>query len=159
MDIFLIIVGAVFVLAGIAGSVLPVLPGLPLSWLGLLLLKFTNIAGENISWQIIVWVAVAVTAISILDNLLPVWGTKRRGGDKFVVTGASVGLVFGFLFGPLGIVIGPFVGAFLGALIEGNRIGKSFHQAMGAFIGFLTGIVLKLACGGIIVWFFIRAII
>ena len=158
MDIFLVVLAGLMVLVGIAGSVLPVLPGLPVSWAGLLLLKFTERAGDEISWQSIIWTGVIVVVVTILDSVLPVWGTKRRGGGKKVVIGASVGLLLGFFLGIPGLIFGPFVGALVGALMEGHRLGQSTHLAFGAFIGFVAGIVLKLVCGGVIAWIFVAAL-
>jgi hypothetical protein len=159
MDTFLIILGAFLVLLGIAGSVLPVLPGLPVSWVGLLLLKFTDVAGPELSWSVVIWTGVAMLVVSLLDYLLPVMGTKKFGGSKLVVTGASIGMLIGFFGGVWGIVIGPFIGALTGALIEGNTFARSAHQAFGTFVGFFTGIVMKLICGGIIAWYFVAALI
>lgn len=159
MDVFLIVLGALLVLVGIAGAILPVLPGLPVSWAGLLLLKFTATAGEELSWQKVIWTGIAMLIITILDNVLPVWGAKKRGGGKKVVLGASLGLLFGLFFGLFGVLFGPFLGALIGGLWEGHSVGKSTHQAFGTFIGFMAGLVLKLICGGLIAWFYVAALI
>jgi hypothetical protein len=159
MDIFLIIVGALLILAGIVGSVLPVMPGLPLSWAGLLLLKFTETAVDELSWTRIIWTGVVVLIITILESALPVLGTRKFGGSKRVVMGASIGLLGGFFLGPLGIVLGPFLGALIGGLIDGNPFNQSTRQAMGAFIGFFAGLVLKMVFGGVLAWFFVEALI
>ncbi|NLT03602.1 MAG: DUF456 domain-containing protein [Bacteroidales bacterium] len=159
MDILIIILGALMVLVGIAGSVLPVLPGLPVSWLGLLLLKFTERAADELSWSTVLWTGLFMLVVSLLDSILPVWGTKKLGGGRRVVVGASLGLLFGFFAGLPGILLGPFVGAFLGGLTEGHSFWLSIRQAMGAFLGFFAGIFLKLVCGGVIAWCFVAALL
>lgn len=159
MDVFLIIAGSVLLLTGIVGSILPVLPGLPVSWLGLLLLKFTGTYGDNLSWKTIIWTGVATLVITLIDNFLPVLGTKKYGGGKKVIIGASLGLLFGFAIGPIGIFAGPFIGALIGGLIEGQRFNLSFKQALGTFAGFFIGIVLKLFCGGFLAWVFIKTLL
>lgn len=159
MDILLIILGALLILVGIAGSILPVLPGLPVSWLGLLLLKFTEGAADDLSWNTVMWTGLFMLVVSLLDSILPIWGTKRLGGGRKVVVGASLGLLVGFFAGLPGILLGPFVGALLGGLTEGHSFWLSMRQAMGAFLGFFAGIFLKLVCGGVIAWCFVAALL
>lgn len=159
MDVLIICIGALMVLVGIAGSILPVLPGLPVSWLGLLLLKFTERAADDLTWSTILWTGLFMMVVSLLDSILPVWGTKKLGGGRKVVIGASLGLLFGFIAGLPGIILGPFVGALIGGLIEGHSFWLSMRQALGAFLGFFAGIFLKLICGGVIAWCFVAALL
>lgn len=159
MDLFLIIVGALLLLVGVAGSVIPVLPGIPLCWLGYFLLKFTDQGGAAISWQQLIILAIVVVVITVLDNMLPIWGAKKQGGSKLVMVLATVGLIMGLFLGPIGVFLGPFLGALLGALIDGNTMGNSISQALGTFLGIFVGIVMKLCCAGYIVWCFIRVLL
>jgi len=158
MDILIIIIAALLLLTGIAGSVLPVLPGLPLSWLGLVLIKFTDNFSDNISWEKIIWAGVIVLIVSLIDSFLPVMATKKFGGGRLVTIGASIGLVLGFMMGFVGVFIGPFIGAFVGGMLEGQKFNLSFRQALATFAGFFVGIVLKLICGGVLAIFFIAAL-
>lgn len=119
MDIFLIVLGAVCLLIGLLGSVLPVLPGVPLAYIGLWLLHWTERA--SFSWQFLTIWAVIVVVIQLLDYFIPAWGTKKFGGTKWGVWGSTIGLLLGFLMGPLGIVLGPFVGAVVGELLYFNN--------------------------------------
>ena len=119
MDIVLIVLGAICLLIGLLGSVLPVLPGVPLSYLGLWLLHWTDRA--SFSWQFLTAWAVVVVVIQVLDYVIPAWGTKKFGGTKWGVWGSTIGLLLGFLIGPLGIVFGPFVGAVVGELLYFNQ--------------------------------------
>ena len=119
MDILLIVLGAICLLLGLIGCVAPVLPGVPLSYLGLLLLHFTD--RVQFSWQFLVVWGVVVVVIQILDYFIPAWGTKKFGGTKYGVWGSTIGLFVGLFMGPLGIVVGPFIGAVLGELIYFNR--------------------------------------
>ena len=115
MDTFLIILCAICLLAGLVGCIAPGLPGVPLSYLGLLLLHWTD--RVQFSWQFLTVWAVVVVVIQILDYFIPAWGTKKFGGTKYGVWGSTIGLFAGFFMGPLGIIIGPFIGAILGELI------------------------------------------
>ena len=148
MNVFLIIMAFVCLLTGIIGSIVPGLPGPPISWLGLLLAGFTPWV-ENSPTLLIVTAAVAVV-ITVLDYVIPSLATKRFGGSKYGIWGCNIGLVlsmFGLPFGPtglLGVIFWPFVGALVGEYIKQQDSKKSFRAAFGAFIGFLTGTFLKI---------------
>ncbi len=158
LEPLLITLALILLIAGVAGSVLPVLPGPPLSWLGLLVLKFVASLNEHLSWSIIISVGLFTIVVFILDNLLPIWSTMKIGGSKVVVWGAGLGLFLGFWFGPLGIIFGPFVGAFVAGLISGSHIKAAFKHASGAFLGFFTGIVLKFINLGVIIYWFVKVL-
>jgi uncharacterized protein YqgC (DUF456 family) len=173
MDIFLIVLGAICLLLGLAGCVAPVLPGVPLSYLGLLLLHFTD--RVQFSWQFLVIWGVVVAVIQVLDYFIPAWGTKKFGGTKYGVWGSTIGLFVGFFMGPLGIVVGPFIGAVLGELIYFNRhpqttlseteqnknsnFNRALRAGFGSFIGLLTGTLIKVICCGVMIAYFVKELI
>lgn len=159
LEPLIIALAAVLLIVGIVGSVLPVLPGPPLSWLGLLILKFVPSVSHRLSWTAIIVIGLFTLAVAILDNILPIWSTKRIGGNKKVVWGAGIGFVAGFWFGPLGIILGPFVGALIGGLISGSHLKPALKHASGAFIGFVTGIVLKFINLGVLVYWFVKVLV
>lgn len=155
MDIALIIAGAICVLTGIVGCIAPVLPGPPLTWAGLLLLKLTSIYGDKMSWTwIIIWAVVSIVTL-VLDYLIPIWGTKKMGGSKEGVWGATIGMFIGLLFLPWGIVVAPFFGALIGESIIGNNRSKSLKAAFGSFMGFVLSIGLKLLASGLMAGYFV----
>jgi uncharacterized protein YqgC (DUF456 family) len=158
-DIVWIIIASLLLLAGAVGTIAPIIPGLPLSWGGLLILKFVSSTQDDISWNAIILLAIITVLITVLDNVLPVWGTKKMGGNKKVVWGATIGLFIGFFLGPWGIIFGPFIGAFIGAIMSGNRLKLATKQASGAFGGYLVGLLLKLIVVGFIIFFFVRTLI
>ena len=173
MDIFLIVLGAICLLLGLAGCVAPVLPGVPLSYLGLLLLHFTD--RVQFSWQFLVIWGVIVAVIQVLDYFIPAWGTKKFGGTKYGVWGSTIGLFVGFFMGPLGIIMGPFVGAVIGELIYFNRhpqttlseteqnknsnFNRALRAGFGSFIGLLTGTLIKVICCGVMIAYFVKELI
>lgn len=139
----LIILGIVLLIAGLVGSFLPVIPGPPLSWLGLLSLYFIENVPENVLLLVITF-GVAV-GISVLDYFLPAMGTKKYGGSKYGAWGATVGLILGLLFfPPFGFVIGPFVGAFIAEIIfNKSNTQNALKSAWGSFMGFLVSSFMK----------------
>jgi uncharacterized protein len=153
MDILFIVVGAILIIAGILGSVLPFLPGPPLSYAGLLLLHFTERYQFSTRFLIIWAIVTAVTYL--IDYVIPIWGTKRFGGSRQGIWGSIIGLVAGiFFFPPFGIIIGPFAGAVIGELIAGKNSSAAFRAGMGSFIGFLIGTFIQLIAAGLMAWHF-----
>jgi uncharacterized protein len=142
MDYVWIIAGGILLIAGMIGCFLPVLPGPPLAFFGLLIQQLKS--SSPFSTRFIVIVLVVTIIITILDYIIPVYSTKKYGGSKYGVWGCTIGLVIGLWLGPLGIIAGPFVGAFLGELIASTEPAQAFKAATGSFIGFLTGTFLKL---------------
>ncbi len=155
MDLILVICGLILCLIGIVGSVLPILPGPPIGWLGLLLLHLTD--GVPFSyWFLGITLVVALT-IFILDYFIPALGTKRFGGSRAGAIGTIVGLLIG-LFSPIpfGILIGAFLGAFIGEIVfNKTERKKAFKAAIGAFLGFLTSTFMKLVISFIFLFLFL----
>jgi uncharacterized protein len=156
-DYLLLILGILFIITGIIGCLVPVLPGPPLSYLGLLLLHFTRF--DNISKQTLIFLGIMTIVVTILDYIVPVWGTKRFGGSKYGTRGATVGLIVGFFLGPLGIIIGPFLGAFIGEMIFKDDVSYAFKAGFGSLLGFLAGVGLKLAASFIMTFYFVKELI
>ena len=158
MDTFLIISGIILLLAGLAGCVLPALPGPPLSYIALLLLHFT---GEHqfSSKFLIIWLIITAVVV-ILDYMVPVWGAKKFGASKRGVWGSIIGVVLGlFIFPPFGIIIGPFLGAVIGEMTTGKETGTALKAGFGSFAGFMTGMLLKLVASGMMTWYFFKELI
>ncbi len=142
MDIFLTILAAFFMILGIIGSFLPVLPGPLTSWVGLLILHLTDVVPMN--WTFLIITLIIAITIWILDYIIPAMGTKRFGGSKAGMIGTSLGLIVGLLSPiPGGIIIGPFVGALVGELINKSEFDKALKAAFGSFLGFLASTFIK----------------
>lgn len=137
MDILLITLGAFLMVVGILGSFLPVLPGVPVSWVGLLVLHLAPSVPMNYWFLGITFVVAAL--IYALNWIIPAIGTKRFGGSRSGMIGATIGLVVGIIAPvPLGIIIGPFIGAFIGEVINKSDRRSALKAAFGSFIGFLA---------------------
>ena len=143
MDIVLVIIGFILIIAGIVGSILPVLPGPITSWFGLLLLYLTDAVPMN--YTMLVGSLILALFIFILDYFIPGMGAKKFGGSKYGVLGTTIGLIIGFLFSPsFGIILGPFLGALIGVLIFGTKTNIAIKAAFGSLLGLLTSTFLKL---------------
>lgn len=148
---------------GILGSVLPVLPGPPIGYAGMLLLYLWG--GEHIREDItgtVMTVMLIVTiVVVILDYIVPAYFTKLTGGSKSAARASMVGMIIGIIFfPPVGMIVGAFVGALLAEMIvEGKQLSHSLKAALGSFLGFLAGTGLKLIASGIILYYIIAAII
>lgn len=157
MDYFLLALAIVLMIVGIAGCLLPVLPGPPLSYLGLVVLHFTRFA--EVSKNLFIILAIVAVVVTVVDYVVPIWGTRRFGGSKYGMRGATVGLIIGLFLGPLGIIIGPFIGAVVGELIFKDDIKYALKAGFGSLLGFLTGVGLKLAASLLITFYFVRALV
>lgn len=143
MDIILLVVGLVLMFVGILGSFLPVLPGVPISWLGLICLYLTP--SLPFDWLFIIVTGVVAIGLYVLDYIIPAMGTKKFGGSKAGAWGTTIGLIVGILAPiPFGILIGPFAGALIGELVFNKTEGKlAVKAAFGSFLGFLASTFIK----------------
>lgn len=144
MDILLLILGFVLMLVGILGSFLPILPGPPISWVGLLLLYLTKAVPQD--WWLLGITLVVALVVVALDYVIPAMGTRKFGGSRAGMIGTTIGLLVALVFpilGIFGIIIWPFVGALVGEIINKADKKTAMKAAFGSFLGFLTGTFLK----------------
>ena len=105
---YLLLAGAIILLViGIIGCLVPILPGPPLSYAGLILLHISRFA--SFSTEKLIILAAITVIVTVLDYIVPIWGTRKFGGSKYGMRGATVGLIIGLFLGPPGIVLGPFI--------------------------------------------------
>jgi uncharacterized protein YqgC (DUF456 family) len=166
MEILLITGGVLLLLAGLVFSILPPLPGPPIAWGALLLLRW-HPGVEEPAWGwtawLLLWLAVAV-ASTFMDNVLAVWGTRLSGGSKAGTWGAFIGLLVGLIFlGPIlglfSIVVGPFAGAFLAELAQGKNADMALRSGLGSLAGLMAGTLLKLGISIFFVFAWIRLLL
>jgi uncharacterized protein len=155
MDAVWLILGVLLIVGGLAGCVLPLLPGPPLCYIALLIQQFQSTPPYTTKFLTIC--AVVVVLVTALDYVIPIYGTKKFGGTRYGVWGCVIGLVVGLWLGPLGIIIGPFVGAFLGELMASTNSDQALRAAWGSFVGFLVGTLLKLITCFVLIYYFIEA--
>jgi uncharacterized protein YqgC (DUF456 family) len=138
------IVAAALVGLGLAGLILPGLPGAPLILAGLVLLAWA----ENFAY-IGIWTIVALTLLALLTYGVDFWatmfGTKKFGASKRAVIGALLGVVAGLFLGLLGVIFAPFIGAVIGELSARKSVPQAARAGIGATIGLVLGAALKIA--------------
>jgi len=153
-DILSIVLGAILLLVGFVGCVVPVLPGVACAYAALWTLYPTPYAltGE----RLLAGGVVAAVAI-VLDYVVPALGAKKFNCSKWGVFGCMVGTLVGLFFVPFGIILGPFLGAIAGELIAGKDVSAAMRGGVGALLGFLVGVVLKFTACALFAWWFVQA--
>ena len=158
MDWILLVLAIILMLAGLIGCVIPVLPGPPISFLGLIVLNFTHFA--NFTANFLILFGIITVIVFVIDYFVPIWGVKKFGGSKVGVIGATTGFFIGlFVFPPWGIIVGVFFGAVIAEFIKSKDSNKSLKSGLGSLIGFLFGTGLKLLLSFIMIYYFIKALI
>ena len=143
MDTFLAIIALVLALVGVAGCILPVLPGTPICYVGMLAMACTQYS--TLETSTLVMFLIITVAVSVADYLLPAWLSRRFGGSKHGATGAPIGMVVGLFCGPMGLILGPFIGAVVGEMtVNRDDSAKALKVGFGAFLSFIVGTGLKL---------------
>jgi len=143
-DFGLWLLAIAMIAAGIAGSVLPALPGTPLVFAGLVFAAWID-GFDRVGWGVLVLLGV-LTALSLaIDFFAGILGAKRVGASGLALAGATLGALSGIFLGFFGIVFGPFVGALLGELIARRNAPAAGRVALATWLGMLIGTVLKLA--------------
>ena len=152
MEYLIFLLSVICVIVGIVGDVVPGLPGVPISYAAMLLLHFFT--GITYSNETLIIYGVLCAVITIVDYFVPIWGTKKFGGTKAGVRGSTIGLIVGVVvlpvlgivigpFGLIGILAGPFVGAYIGEKMSGVDDKLAWRSAIGSFVGFVAGTLLK----------------
>ncbi len=147
MSVVLIILGIILLLGGLVGCILPVLPGPPISFVGLLLLWWARDGqADSFGWITLAVLGVLTIVVTVIDLVVPVWGAKRYGASKSGIWLSVLGMLVGMVvFPPFGMLIGAFVGALAGELLVGKTEGEATKAAWGVFVGTMAGVGLKLA--------------
>ncbi len=143
METLLLIIAFLLFLTGFVGGFLPVLPGPPIAYVGMLLMHFAT--SYTFDGDLIWLAGLAMIAITVADYVLPGILVKFSKGSRNAVVGANIGMLVGLFAGPVGIIFGPFLGALIGEISSGKSTQAALRPAFFAFLGFLSGVFLKVA--------------
>ena len=157
METAIIVLALLAGVIGIAGSILPGLPGTPISWVGLLILYIwgtgTNASGATMPMNALIIWGVVVLVVSVIDYVVPMYFTKLTGGSKYAERGAIIGLIAGIILTPIGMILGSFLGAFLAEMYWGNKSSEqALMAATSSFLGFILGTGIKTIASCLIFW-------
>jgi hypothetical protein len=158
LETIAVIIGSIFVLLGIAGCVLPILPGPVLSFLGLLLLALLKQFSPPLTPTLMIVMVILTVVVTIGDYIIPLWGAKRYGTSKWGIWGSVIGMAVGIFFSPFGMLLGAFIGAVATEWVAQKERGKALKAGWGVFIGSLAGTALKLGVSGMMAYYFIRGL-
>ena len=151
METLIVILAILAGVTGIAGSILPALPGTSFSWIGLFLLYMWGPVPVPVN-VLIIW-GIVVIAVSIVDYMVPMFFTKVTGGSKYAERGAMIGLIAGIILTPVGMILGSFLGAFLAEIYWGGKDRRAaLKAALGSFAGFIAGTGIKTIASSLILW-------
>ncbi|UWG95347.1 DUF456 domain-containing protein [Dehalobacter sp. DCM] len=154
METFALVIAIILFIAGLVGTVLPVLPGVILIYAGMLIYGFMT-HFTTLHAYFFILQALVVIVLFMVDYFASAIGTKRFGGSKQAAWGAVIGTILGIIvFGPLGIVIGPFAGAVVTELIRGTELNKTLRVGFGTLIGVLGGTAVKVTAEIIMIAYF-----
>jgi uncharacterized protein YqgC (DUF456 family) len=148
MEVSIIItIGIILLVVGLVSCVLPPFPGPPLAFIALLIAHFGLGKTEDLPAWLLITYAVITAIVLLVDNFIPIWGTKKFGGTKAGIRGSFIGILIGIILSPFGgisIIICPFLGAMLGELLTGQEFSVALKSGIGSFIGFLLTSGIKI---------------
>ena len=142
--ILLWVLAGVLVVVGLAGTILPALPGVPLVFMGLLIAAWIG-DFQKIGWPTLTMLALLTALAAAADLLATLFGAKRAGASKLALLGAAIGSVVGLFFGLIGILVFPFVGAVAGELFARQRLEHAARVGLATWLGMLFGALAKLS--------------
>lgn len=150
------LIAGLLVLAGLAGVLLPALPGLPLVFAGMLLAAWADGFERVGGWTLAVLGVLTLLSFAA-DILSGAVGARRFGAGPLAVAGAALGTIAGLFFGLPGLLLGPFIGAVLGELRHTRHLRQATRVGLATWLGLLLGTALKVALGFAMLGLFVLA--
>lgn len=158
LETIAIICGAILVILGIAGCILPILPGPILGFAGLLLLALINHFLPPLTPTLMTVMAILTVVATIGDYIIPLWGAKKYGTSKWGIWGSVAGMAIGIFFSPFGMFLGALIGAVAVEWLVQKEKGQALKAGWGVIVGSLLGAVLKLGVSGMMAYYFVRGL-
>ena len=153
-----IAIGSILMILGLAGSVLPILPGPPLSFIGLFLLALVKHFSTPLTPVLLIILAIVTILAIAMDYIIPLLGAKRYGASKWGVWGSVLGMVIGIFWSPFGMLLGAFIGAVVVEWIVGKKKGEALRAGWGVVMGALFATILRLGVSGMMTYYFVLAL-
>ena len=150
--------GSLLILLGLAGSVLPVLPGPTLSFIGLFLVALIRHFSPPLTPTLIIFMLIITIAVTVMDYFIPLIGAKKYGTSKWGIYGSIVGMIIGAFFSPWGMLFGALIGAVSVEWMVSRKEKQALRAGWGIFIGSILGSILKLVVSGVMAYYFMIAV-
>jgi uncharacterized protein len=141
---WMFVLAGLLVLTGLAGSILPALPGVPLVFGGLLLAAWAD-DFQRVSWVVLLILGLMTVLSFAIDFAATAMGAKRVGASKLAIVGALIGTLGGFVLGLPGLIFGPFVGAVTGEMLTHGEMQRATRAGFATWVGLVFGTLTKLA--------------
>jgi len=153
-----IVIGSILMLLGLAGSILPILPGLPLSFIGLFLLALLKHFSPPLTPTLVIILAIVTILVVVMDYIIPLLGAKRYGASKWGVWGSVLGMAIGIFWSPFAMLVGAFIGAVVVEWLVGKKKREALRAGWGVVMGTLFATILRLGVSGGMIYYFVVAL-
>lgn len=153
-----IVIGSILMLLGLAGSILPFLPGPPLSFIGLFLLALLRHFSPPLTPTLVIILAIVTIIAIVMDYIIPLMGAKRYGASKWGVWGSVLGMAIGIFWSPFAMLVGAFIGAVVAEWFIGKKKGEALRAGWGVVMGTLFATILRLGVSGMMTYYFALAL-
>ena len=153
-----IIISSILMLLGLAGSILPILPGPPLSFIGLFLLALLKHFSPPLPPTLVIILAIVTILVIVMDYIIPLLGAKKYGASKWGVWGSVLGMAIGIFWSPFGMLLGAFIGAVVVEWLVGKTKGEALRAGWGVVMGTLFATILRLGVAGMMTYYFVLAL-
>jgi uncharacterized protein YqgC (DUF456 family) len=153
-----IVIGSILMLLGLAGSILPILPGPPLSFIGLFLLALLKHFSPPLTLTLVIIFAIVTILVIVMDYIIPLLGAKRYGASKWGVWGSVLGMAIGIFWSPFAMLVGAFIGAVVIEWLVGKKKGEALRAGWGVVMGTLFATILRLGVSGMMTYYFVLAL-
>lgn len=153
-----IIISSILMLLGLAGSILPILPGPPLSFIGLFLLALLKHFSPPLTPTLVIILAIVTILVIVMDYVIPLLGAKKYGASKWGVWGSVLGMAIGIFWSPFAMLLGAFIGAVVVEWLVGKTKGEALRAGWGVVMGTLFATILRLGVAGMMTCYFVLAL-
>ena len=153
-----IVIGSILMLLGLAGSILPFLPGPPLSFIGLFLLALLRHFSPPLTPTLVIVLAIVTIIAIVMDYIIPLMGAKRYGASKWGVWGSVLGMAIGIFWSPFAMLVGAFIGAVVAEWLIGKKKGEALRAGWGVVMGTLFATIMRLGVSGVMTYYFVLAL-
>ena len=158
LDAVTIFIGSILMLLGLAGSILPLLPGPPLSFIGLFLVALLRHFSPPLTPTLVIILAIVTILVIVMDYIIPLLGAKRYGASKWGVWGSVLGMAMGMFWSPFAMLVGAFVGAVVVEWLVHKKKREALRAGWGVVMGTLFATILRLGVSGMMTYYFVRAL-